>query len=208
VSRVEDELRRLFRRADTDYPWESPGCRDRLREILDRPVQTDDEKEQRALDWLKLMIENQPRDLEQAAKWVALDVSVSPGEWQGFIDASKTSKFDWVVCQKLFSILSEDAPRLLSDSPLLAWACDVICGKRKRPARGWSRHQFRDRAIAATVAYIRDLGHRKPTSSNPDGDGAACRLVADRLGYSYKNVERIWQYAARQPCVPRAARDV
>jgi len=196
-----DELVGLFDRGTCAQPWECPGFTDRLRKILEQP-----ESERQVLDWLALMLKNQPRDLEQSAEWVALDTSVDPGEWQEYIDRSGGSYFHWLVCEKLYGLLSKDAPNLLHVSPLAAWARDVVRGKRQRPRRYGSPHIFRNRCIVHTVRTLHDEHGRAPVI-NPDGERwrngrkelDGCRTVSECLGkgHSYSTVRKIWERRER-----------
>ncbi|MCY3678736.1 MAG: hypothetical protein OXH66_14305 [Gemmatimonadetes bacterium] len=131
----------------------------------------------------------------QWARNIAQELVDYPDRWAGLVERSAACSGCWLVCRQLVAALRDVAPNRLAASPLNDWALDVATGERAMPShprgRDPAKHHFRDLAIAAAVANIRDLGHRPATTSN--SSGSACHLVGGRLHLSHDTVRGIWK---------------
>ena len=160
--------------------------------------------QEREADWLRLMegalsLDFAQTGIENILRFVAplLDTN----DHSRFAEASKHRPLAWKIMQAAVAHLrgqGRDAIRDAIGGPLAEWALDVAEGKLTRPlgetrGRHLKQNLVRDVVIAATVAAIRDLQYRPIKASTPDEGGSICHIVADRSGYSYGTVYRVWK---------------
>lgn len=167
-------------------------------ELLEREVKNRSEEEALELDITEWTIDNYRYDPDIMVKWLAESLSRNLSEeGETLVAGSEVHQFTWKLCQALVGMSRESED--LDGSPLFDWALDVAQGLRSAPTRPGGdpfRNIVRDNVIAMGVDRIRSIGLRPATSSNLDG--SAAHLVADRLGYSYDTVRRIWRLYKHQ----------
>ena len=161
-----------------------------------KPVQ------EREADWLRLMQAALTADFAQpGAEGLVRLVAQCVTDFPHFAERSRSDPLSWRVMKAAVAHQRERGLEAM-DGPLLAWALDVADGTREQPKNPRGRdpvvHLGRDLAIVATVAALRDQGHRPVKAAYKEAGGDAFALVAEQAGISYETVARIWRrYRAR-----------
>ncbi len=159
-----------------------------------KPVQPQEE------DWLQRMERGLRRDIAQPGLegLTGFAACITHPSW--LVHLSDREPLAWKALQAAVAELRKQGPDAIQAAvggPLMDWALDVAEGKRKRPRGPQGRHPMenlaRDMVIAATIAAIRDLGHRPVMGASREYDGSACHLVAARRKLSYERVRDIWE---------------